>query len=237
MKYVDIDLLKMYICNGQYYVMALTIKNTLNSSKTLYSEKYKEHYHNLNGPEIESKHIFIDLGLKSYANSKINILEIGYGTGLNAIMTYLENLELNNTIYYHGIDILPISKKQIELLGYFSKLNIEEEIIEMFYCKWDKELKINNNFILHKENIDFNKFNPVADYDIIYFDAFSPETQPDMWGMQNLQKIIEKLKPKGIFVTYCSKGIVKQNLRNLSMIVKRFQGPIGKRHVIKAVKK
>lgn len=207
---------------------------TSDGSYTLFSEYYNQHYHSINGAKTESQHIFINLGLKNYKNSKISILEIGYGTGLNALLTYSHNEELKNEIFYHGIDNFVISKDSFDKI--FSTFYIQDEKIEKFYLSVSQDVFVGDKFLLKKEIIDFNKFIPTRNYDIIYFDAFSPEVQPEMWSFYNLQKIINSLKQGGIFVTYCVQGKIKQTLRDLGMNIKRYPGPPGKRHVLRATK-
>lgn len=214
----------------------MKVVKTKDNSYTLYSEKYGEHYHSFNGAETESEHIFVNLGLKNIDKKRISILEIGYGTGLNAILTYNESVKSKQEIFYHGIDTFPIIKNVFKELQYSEKYNIDENIEEFFYKYWNKKIRINEEFEIFKEQIDFNLFQPVEKYDLIYFDAFSPESHPDMWTYQNLEKIIGVLNPNGVFVTYCSQGILKRNLRELGMFVKRFAGPPGKRHVVRATK-
>ena len=209
---------------------------THDSSSTIFSEKYGEHYHSINGAKNESEHIFINLGLKNFENKQINILEIGYGTALNAILTYLENKNLNNNIFYHGIELNVLPKNIYFDLNFNELFHLSENEISCFYDKWNEKLFITENFSLLKENIDFNPFIPINNYDLIYFDAFSPETQPEMWNYENLNKIIDKLNVGGLLVTYCIKGIIKESLRNLGLFVKRCKGPVGKRHVISAKK-
>lgn len=217
--------------------MNFILIDALNGSKTLYSEEYNENYHNLNGPEIESEHIFINLGLKSFQGKVLNILEVGYGTGLNALMTFIKNEKMKNKIYYHGIDVLPVNEETFNLLSYHKQFGINKEVCQKFCVDWNIPMNIENEFILYKEIIDFQDFTPTINYDLIYFDAFSPNVQPEMWSFENLSKIIKNINEGGIFVTYCSKGMVKQSLRDLGMEVKRFSGPVGKRHVIRAIKK
>lgn len=214
----------------------MRIIETSDNSKTLYSKKYSEHYHSINGAVTESKHIFIDLGLKSFSRCRINILEIGYGTGLNAILSFQENKKLENEIFYHGIDNYIIDNESFLSLDYKEILGENKLFCSRFYQNWNVNEIIDNNFTLHKQNIDFNKFNPELNYDLIYFDAFSPESQPEMWAIENLSKIIYNLNDGGILVSYCSKGVFKNILRECGMQVKRFKGPLGKRHVVKATK-
>ena len=219
--------------------MNAEIIDTADGSCTLRNEFFGETYHSINGAVSESMHIFINLGLKHFNNSEISILEIGYGTGLNAMLTYTENQALGNTIFYHGIEKFPIDKEKFSSFlshtpGIYTK--IDNNTAMKFYNEWDSEIEISPEFKLLKQKIDFEAFTPTRKYDIIYFDAFSPDTQPEMWTMENLRKIINNLNDNGIFVTYCCKGILKQNLRNLGMNVKRMPGPKGKRHVIRATK-
>ncbi|MDR2009654.1 MAG: tRNA (5-methylaminomethyl-2-thiouridine)(34)-methyltransferase MnmD [Bacteroidales bacterium] len=214
----------------------IKIISTRDGFNTVYSGEYNEHYHSINGAAAESEHIYINLGLKKFKNRQVNILEIGYGTGLNAILSYLANEYLDNHIFYHAIDTVRLENEIIREIGYGEKLNIKPEIFWRFYEEWNTEIKIDQKFILLKNNINLNDFNPDKEYNIIYFDAFSPETQPEMWEYKNLQRIITRLDKGGIFVTYCSKGIVKQTLRDCGLDVKRVVGPAGKRHVIYAVK-
>lgn len=155
------------------------------------------------------------------------------------MLTFIENQSLGNTIFYHGIEKFPIRKETFlpfveNTPAISAKLGTDSAL--KFCENWNSEIKISPTFSLLKQNIDFESFFPDRQYDLIYFDAFSPDTQPEMWTLENLGKIINNLVDDGIFVTYCSKGILKQNLRSLGMIVKRMQGPKGKRHVIRATK-
>ena len=219
--------------------MNTEIIGTGDGSCTLRNEYFGETYHSINGAVAESMHIFINLGLRSFTNQNISILEIGYGTGLNPILTFIENQSLGNTIFYHGIEKFPINRETFlpfieHTPSVSAKIDIDTAIK---FCEgWDSEIEIDSKFKLLKQKIDFEAFSPTRKYDLIYFDAFSPDTQPEMWTIENLRKIINNLDDNGIFVTYCCKGILKQNLRNLGMIVKRLPGPKGKRHVIRATK-
>ncbi|MDD3739938.1 MAG: tRNA (5-methylaminomethyl-2-thiouridine)(34)-methyltransferase MnmD [Bacteroidales bacterium] len=209
---------------------------TADESNTLFSHKYKQHYHSINGAVTESLHIYIGLGLQGFVNKKINILEIGYGTGLNAILSYKENLKLNNSIYYHGIDLVQIDHATLQELGYYELIkecNINQSDFSM---NWNTDVRLSDNFILKKENSDLHKFSSERLYDLIYFDAFSPEVQPEMWNDYVFRKMASFLNQGGILVTYCSKGIVKQNMRNSGFNVRRYKGPPGKHHVIRATK-
>lgn len=219
--------------------MKTKLIGTNDGSFTLTNEYFGETYHSINGAVSESVHIFINLGLRNFKNSEINILEIGYGTGLNAMLTYIENIQLGNVIKYHSIEKYPID--EADFMEYATQTvqisdKIKGKTLKDFCTGWNKEIKISDNFKLYKQVVDFNEFIPCNNYNIIYFDAFSPETQPEMWSEENLRKITDRLVPEGFFVTYCSKGIVKQALRNLGLTVRRMPGPAGKRHVLQAQK-
>ena len=219
--------------------MNTEIIHTGDGSCTLRNEYFGETYHNINGAVAETIHIFINLGLRSFNNHDISILEIGYGTGLNAMLTFIENQPLENTIFYHGIEKYPVEKETfLQFVTHTPDISakLDTDTTLKFCDNWNSELEISPTFHLLKQNIDFENFIPDKKYDLIYFDAFSPDTQPEMWSLENLGKIINNLNPDGIFVTYCCKGILKQNLRDLGMIVKRMPGPKGKRHVIRATK-
>ena len=215
----------------------MRIDKTKDGSVTLYSEEFDEHYHSVNGAYTESEHIFVNLGFNTVDKKNISILEIGYGTGLNAMLTYVENLNRHKLVFYLGIDMRPTNTDLFSELLYAESYGIEKEKSLKFCENWNEIILISEMFQLHKENVDFYDFNPNVFYDLIYFDAFSSESQPDMWSFDNLKKIIDSLTVGGVFVTYSSKGVLKQNLRELGMEVKRFPGPPGKRHVVRAIKK
>ncbi len=209
---------------------------TKDGSRTLISSKFNEYYHSINGAYTETKHIFINLGFNTIDKEKINILEIGYGTGLNAMCTFLMNIERKRSVFYHGIEKFPLDRKIIEELEYSSICPINKDQMSLFSIEWDKKVAIDSRFELFKQLIDIADFKSDIEYDLIYFDAFSPDIQPEMWSFENLKKILTVLSTDGVFVTYCSRGVLKSRLRDLGMKVKRFPGPPGKRHVVRATK-
>jgi tRNA U34 5-methylaminomethyl-2-thiouridine-forming methyltransferase MnmC len=216
--------------------MKNTIHKTADNSKTLYSEMFDEHYHSVLGAITESMHIFVKLGLSNFKNDTINILEIGFGTGLNAMLSYAENKSLQNQIYYHGIDLYPPESKTISKLDYSDLINLNNSEFESFCKDWDTEIAVSDAFHLCKQKINFLDFSSQKKYNLVYFDAFSPEKQPEMWTASRIKSIYEMMSDNGILVTYCSKGEVKRTLREIGFIVKRLQGPPGKWHVLKAIK-
>ena len=148
----------------------------------------------------------------------------------------LANEITNKRVFYHGIEKFPLTINELSNLDYSRICNIEEKFLDDFFLNWDMQVTIGNRFELLKQCIDFNEFIPNQTYNLIYFDAFSPDTQLEMWSYENIKKIVASLSIGGVFVTYCSRGDLKRNLRALGMEVKRFPGPPGKRHVLRATK-
>ena len=216
----------------------LKVKKTLDNSNTLFSEQFNEHYHSINGAINESIHVFINAGLKAFHKNTIHIFEVGFGTGLNAYLSLLESINNQITIHYTAIELYPLSIDTISGLKYQEQLsnNTDDLFKQMHQSNWNESIKISSSFYLKKIKADFNKFDLDQRYDLIFFDAFSPDIQPDLWSLNNFQKLYNSLNKDGILTTYSSKGIVKQNLRDAGFIVKRLAGPKGKRHMIKAIK-
>jgi tRNA U34 5-methylaminomethyl-2-thiouridine-forming methyltransferase MnmC len=214
------------------------IHKTDDGTPTIYSEQFNQHYHSTFGALNESMHVFIEAGLDYCSLNNINILEVGFGTGLNAILTYIESKKRNLKINYTTIELYPVDIRIIE------KLNYHEIFINSQYSKfmlmhnaeWSTKVLIDTNFSLTKIKTDLTTFNIPANYDIIYFDAFSPDTQSEMWTPDIFKKIYNATKPSGILTTYSSKGLVKNNLRSAGFKVTRLPGPKGKHHMVRAEK-
>ena len=218
--------------------MKLKIVNTSDNSDTLYCSKFDEHYHSIYGAFGESMHVFIETGLHFCQLNTIKIFEVGFGTGLNAILSYIEGIKRNLTIEYTTIELYPIDKSIIEQLNFSNYLsdNSRNTLNILHDSKWEETIQVSKNFSFKKIESDFTKFTFPEKFDIVYFDAFAPEKQPEMWSAENFSKIYETLNLKGILTTYSSKGIVKNNLRNAGFNVKRLSGPKGKHHILRAQK-
>jgi len=214
------------------------IRNTADGSHTIYVPALKEHYHSVNGAVIEAKHIFIDAGFCFFNEKLIRILEIGFGTGLNAFLTCIEAINNNIETNYHSIEKYPLSLQMVSKLNYVNNYKSSERNLfyKMHISKWDNTIDIDKNFLFKKINADFTKYNIKEKYDIIYFDAFSPDVQAEMWTLDNFVKLYDCLNTNGLLVTYSAKGIVKQNLRSAGFTVKRLPGPPGKHHILRAIK-
>jgi len=216
----------------------LKIIHTKDGSSTLYSPTFNEHYHSVFGAINESKHVFIEAGFNFLNLPSIKIFEIGFGTGLNALLTYLESAKKEITVEYTGIELYPVTQDVIQQLNYTQFLSDEaKKTFDQFLeVSWNKKIEISNHFHLTKIKADFNDYLFTEKYNLIFFDAFAPEKQPALWSHQNFTKIYEAMDTHGVLTTYSSKGLVKQNLRNVGFQLERLPGPEGKRHMLRAVK-
>lgn len=213
------------------------IIKTEDGSFTLKSQLYNETYHSQFGAITESKCIFIDYGLSKIDNEPISVLEMGFGTGLNALLTLEYSLKWNKYIEYCGIEMHPIHLQHEVLTNYCENLHVNPEyFMQMHELEWNKKHVITSNFTFEKRNMDMLKFETENTYDILYFDAFSPDTQPELWTEAFFLQLYKALNKEGIFVTYSVKGIVKRALKNAGFSIEILPGPPGKRHVLRARK-
>ncbi|HSH52192.1 MAG TPA: tRNA (5-methylaminomethyl-2-thiouridine)(34)-methyltransferase MnmD [Bacteroidales bacterium] len=219
--------------------MNLKIIHTKDGSSTLYSPTFNEHYHSVFGAINESKHVFIEAGFNFLNLKSIKIFELGFGTALNALLTYLESAKNKVNVDYSAIEFYPVTQYIIQQLNYTRFLSEESKKIfdKLHEVSWNKKIKISNHFHLTKIKHDFNDYLFTKKYNLIFFDAFAPEKQPELWSYQNFAKIYEAMDKQGVLTTYSSKGVVKQNLRNAGFQLERLPGPEGKRHILRAIKK
>lgn len=208
---------------------------TADNSPTLFVPELNEHYHSLHGAVQESLHIFINAGLKQIQKEKISILEIGFGTGLNAVLSLKETEKTKQIIYYESIEKYPLTIDIIkDLLS--EDFPEKETALKIHKVDWEKKVEISENFFLKKIKTDLKTYIPDKTFDLIYFDAFAPEKQANLWTKEIFNKLCNATNKNGILVTYSSKGTVKQALRSAGYTVKRLPGPVGKRHIIQAKK-
>ncbi len=219
------------------------IIHTDDGSHTIYLPELNETYHSKFGAVNEAQHVFIENGLaklekleiRASTGSATNILEIGFGTGLNALLTLLYSIDKELTIKYLTIEKNPLLKETTATLNYPKIIEGAENYFDLLHSsEWEKSNKISDNFILKKMKATvLNKDLKLPEnIDIIYFDAFAPSKQPEMWNENLFKKLFTCLKNDGKLVTYSSAGIVKQALRNAGFTVKRLQGPPGKHHML-----
>lgn len=223
--------------------MQIKIITTADGSHSLYIPELNEHYHSTHGAIQESKHVFIEAGLKHVAKktSDIFVFEVGLGTGLNALLTYLESQSSGLKIKYTAIEAFPLEKEITEELNYVHLLDTENSAADVFRkmhsCDWEKEHRFSDSFLFKKIKKSLQEIVPEKErYDLVYFDAFGPPVQPEMWTEDLFSKLFAALKPNGALVTYCAKGEVKRTLKKVGFIVESLPGPPGKREMIRALK-
>lgn len=225
--------------------MKRIIERTEDGSATLFVPELNEHYHSVKGARTESQHIFIDMGLKASAAIQPHILEIGFGTGLNALLTLETAEQEKRPVHYTGIELYPLSWEEVDILNYSDNPLFKE----LHTASWNKDVNITPYFTLHKIKGDVNRVisdkrltvisEPPANYsfDLVYFDAFAPEKQPEMWSEELFRNIYACMNDNGILTTYCAKGVIRRLLQAVGFAVERLPGPPGgKREILRAGK-
>ena len=203
---------------------------TADGSKTLYSGRFGEHYHSTFGAANESGHVFIDAGYLASSANPVSVLEAGFGTGLNAWLTLQQADKLQRHTRYEAIELYPIDEKTVSELsdnGIFRRLHS---------AVWEQPVEITPCFVLHKRKSDLLQTAFNCKFDVVYFDAFSPAVQPEMWNSAIFANIYRAMNPGAILTTYCAKGEVRRTLQNTGFVVERLPGPTGKREMLRAKK-
>lgn len=200
-------------------------------------------YHSIHGAIQESRHVFIEAGL--YAPGRwrrpdaTRIFEMGFGTGLNALLTLIESEKQNQSIYYETIELYPLTVEEVKLLNYCSIVGRDDlqESFERFHeCAWDQQIPIRPNFSFLKRRDNLLNFETCETFDLIFFDAFDPNTQPELWSEEVFRKMVSVLSDGGILVTYSSKGSVRRAMQAAGFNVEKIAGPPGKREMVRAFK-
>ena len=183
-------------------------------------------------------HIFIDAGLSSLNSNEITVLEVGLGTALNCALTAQWALASGAAVNYHALELHPLTSEELGLLNYSNSLGENASALWNQICQapWDEEVRINKNFSLLKQKSDFTQWQPNHKYNLVYFDAFAPDDQPEMWTDKQFSKIYSSMEPHGVLVTYSAKGIVKRTLTSVGFAIERLAGPPGKKHMLRATK-
>ena len=212
---------------------------TDDGSHNLYVPGIDEHYHSRFGAITESRHIFINAGLASLPPGDTSILEVGFGTGLNALLTAMHAGKEKIRVSYTSLEKYPLDVEVISRLNYGSMAGEEgQELLTAIHtAPWNSTAAITGWFTLEKRLTDLTTEDPAGIYDLVYFDAFGPDKQPEMWSETVMRRIAAVTHPGSVFVTYSAKGDLKRMLRSLGFEVKLLPGPPGKRVITRAVKR
>jgi len=227
------------------------IQFTADGSHTLYIPEMEEHYHSVNGAIQESLHVYIEAGLIHYFfethlhiehidihNKKqtINVLEFGFGTGLNAFLTLVETEKRNLKINYTSIEKYPLPTAVTNQLNYakgFPK-KLQACFAQIHACEWGRFVKISDNFQIKKIQADFSDFEFDDNFDVIFYDAFAPDKQQEVWSQEIFNKIYQHTNSDGILTTYCAKGNIRRMMQTAGFQTERIPGPPGKREMLRA---
>ena len=212
---------------------------TEDGSHTIAIPELNVTYHSIHGAIQESKHVFIEAGLNYVLNTspqKLSIMEMGLGTGLNVLLTAIEAEKYDVNIHHTAIEQFPISLDEAKRLNYAKALHHKDLFQKIHASEWGKDLFLSEHFIIRKENVDLANYLSSNQVDLVYYDAFAPAAQPELWTKEIFQKLFFLLKPNGVLVTYCSKGDVRRAMIAAGFIVKKLPGPPGKREMLRAIK-
>ena len=215
----------------------LQLVETEDGSHTLYNARLDEHYHSQHGSLQESKHVFIRNGLehKAKMSNSLVVLEIGFGTGLNALLTVLNSKDLD--IHYTGLEPFPVDQHILDQLNYAA---LEEGSLELFnkihQAEWESAQEVNSGFHLFKSKSTIQDLESQEKFDLVFFDAFAPRPQPEMWTLKVFKKVHALMNDKAILVTYCAKGEVRRTMMEAGFTCERLEGPPGKREMLRATK-
>ncbi|TGD57892.1 tRNA (5-methylaminomethyl-2-thiouridine)(34)-methyltransferase MnmD [Flavobacterium humi] len=219
--------------------MKREIIKTRDGSTTIHLVDWNESYHSKNGAIREAYHVFIQNGLSLLGEKSVSILEIGFGTGLNAFITFLEAQKNKLTIEYTGVEAYPVEEGEAFAMNYLEELQAvsqEAEFRKMHQCPWEEKTHFNPYFSLTKRRQFFQDIEDKEAFNLIYFDAFGYQVQPELWSTEIFQKMYDSLKNNSILVTYAARGVIKRSMEAVGFVVKKVPGPPGKREMMIAFK-
>ncbi len=220
--------------------MSIKIITTEDGSHSLFDEILNETYHSTRGARGESIHVFIKEGLEYWMNQnraeEIRILEIGLGTGLNAFLTALFAQENQQKISFTSLEPFPVERPIYQKLNYPSTADEEHLLMKIHDTEWEKKIGVNPFFNLHKTTSKLEDFISNHHFHVIYFDAFAPSKQPEVWSLGNLKKCYSLLDEGGVLTTYCAQGQFKRNLSEAGFRVETLQGAMGKKEMVRGIR-
>ncbi|MES2371682.1 MAG: tRNA (5-methylaminomethyl-2-thiouridine)(34)-methyltransferase MnmD [Bacteroidota bacterium] len=220
--------------------MQREIKLTADGSHTIAIPEGNITYHSHHGAIAESMHVYIDAGLLPLIErsipSPIHILEIGFGTGLNALLSLREAIKYKQPIHYTAIELFPLTPTEITRLNHGEQLTMENDFLQLHSCSWEKDIRLHEFFTIHKKKISLLELKDLHSIDCIYFDAFAPTDQPELWTQPVFENLYQFLTPQGTLVTYCSKSVIRKTMEAAGFFIQKIPGPHGKRDMVRAGK-
>lgn len=213
---------------------------TSDGSTSIKIEDWGETYHSIHGAIQEAKHVYINNGFERIQKDKLRILEMGFGTGLNAFLTLVEARDVNKKVEYHSVEAYPVTEQEMKALSFTALYSQEEDeamFQKMHYGEWDVLNKISDDFSLYKMHSKFEDMLLTAGYfDLVYFDVFGYQFQPDLWSVDIFQKVYDALGEGGVLVTYACRGPIKRAMKEVGFRTEKVPGPPGKREMLVAFK-
>lgn len=212
---------------------------TQDGSTSIFLPDWNESYHSKHGAIQEAYHVFINSGLALFQDKPVAILEIGFGTGLNAFITFLESQKSNQKIDYVGVEAYPVAANEVLKMNYVQELkaeNYRNYFEKMHQDSWGQMHEITANFSLTKRKQLFEEINDESVFDLIYFDAFGFRVQPELWSLEIFQKMYKALKNNGVLVTYACRSSIKNAMLDCCFTVEKLPGAPGKREMLRATK-
>ncbi len=221
--------------------MAIELITTADGSNSLFNTELNETYHSVHGAIQESMHVFIGAGLnfkiEQSSTATLQLLEVGFGTGLNTLLALKRAQETNTKIFYTTLETFPLAEATWSKLNYTDVLGLAERFNSIHTSPWENVASVCAGFDLLKLKSSLQAINFTPDtYDVVFFDAFAPSKQPEMWQLPVLEKIVKGMKRGGVFVTYCAKGQLKRDLKSLGLRVESLPGPPGKMEMVRAIR-
>jgi tRNA U34 5-methylaminomethyl-2-thiouridine-forming methyltransferase MnmC len=223
--------------------MQRTLILTKDGSHTVAVPGMNVTYHSMHGAIQESMHVFIEAGFRAQdramGSAGCHVLEMGYGTGLNALLTLIEAENVNQTVHYTAIELYPMDMEQVRALNYCDQLgrkDLQPVFNSLHECEWEKEISSTHYFKLKKTQTSLIGFSSSQLFNLVYFDAFAPTAQPELWTTEVFEKLYSMMAENGILVTYCSKGDVRRAMKAAGFKIEKIPGPPGKREMVRAQK-
>ena len=219
--------------------MKRVVVHTADGSTSIHLPDWNESYHSKHGAIQEAQHVFIKNGLDLFQNQTISILEIGFGTGLNAFITLLESPKRQLTVHYTGVEAYPVTLPEVQAMNYVAELHAQDQahlFDEMHSCIWEHEIDLTPTFSICKRQQRIQDIQDVQQFDLIYFDAFGYRVQPELWSDAIFHNMYASLKPIGVLVTYAATGAVRRSMLAAGFTVEKLAGPPGKREMLRAKK-